>query len=403
MKSANILIYILVTTGTFLLLTQFSFANDLDSTNYKVVGATTNAGGGIGNSANYSLLNSIGKISANPRNYSTNYRLNQDPSENFVAAQPSVQCFETTTDGTTSCTSGPTELINGGMVAICGTGGCYNQARFEIQNNTNPSDTLYSVEISTDNFSSDTKYIDGATFLPETSTTHDINDFRTESYWETETFNVKGLLANTIYYIRISALHGDFTQSDYSSSSTATTAQGFLSFDIDIANTGSCYTTETSSPYSVSFSGSDDLVAGAAPTVAPTQICLNFESNSIGGVSIIEYGKNGGLYSPTTTQTISSGNTNLDSVTEGFGLQGDTVEYDHAFDSVTIAADFTTNYKQTLNTVGAISTSANKIIYTQGPVVDGWASMYLKARAGTSKTPASDYSEEIYFTLVPLY
>lgn len=398
MKSANILkVYLSV-----LLLSMFPllvFAEELDSTNYKIVGAKTSSGGGLGDSTNYSLINSVGKISANPRVYSTNYRLYLDPSFAFLAAQPTIQCFETDTNGSTACTSGPPELLAGGMVAICGGDGCYDKARFEISASSNPPDTLYGVQISTDNFISDTRYIDGSTFRPESS--YDINDFRTEAVWETEDFNIQGLSPNTTYYLRVSALHGDFTQSDNSIIAYATTVVGSVEFDIDIAiSTGT--DTETAPPYSITFTDSTALIPGASATTASTLVWLDINSSSIGGVSIIQNGKNGGLYSPTTTQTINSDTEDLDiSLAEGFGLQSYYIDYYSSGYFGELTAE--TNYTGSLNNVGVVSTTANKIYSGDGPIKDGRVALYLKARAGTDKEAASDYGEEIYFVLVPLY
>ncbi|MDD4381882.1 MAG: hypothetical protein PHE21_00870 [Candidatus Dojkabacteria bacterium] len=398
MKSANIFKVCL----SVLLLSVFPlivFAEELDSTNYKIVGAKTSSGGGLGDSTNYSLINSVGKISANPRVYSTNYRLYQEPSFAFLAAQPTIQCFETDTDGSTACTSGPPELLAGGMVAICGGDGCYDKARFEISASSNPSDTLYGIQISTDNFSSDIKYIDGSTFRPES--TYDINDFRTETVWETEDFNIQGLTPNTTYYLRISALHGDFTQSDNSIVANATTTTGSIEFDIDIAiSTG--IDTETAPPYTISFATATELIPGAFATTASTLVWLDIDSSSVGGVSIIQYGKYGGLYSPTTSQTITSDTEDLDeNLAEGFGLQSYYIDYYSSSYFGEITAE--TNYSGTLNSVGAVSTTANKIYSGDGPIKDGRVAMYLKARAGVDKQAASDYGEEIYFVLVPLY
>ena len=126
MKSANIFrVWLLL--FPLLFFTTNALANELDSTNFKMIGVSTSGGGGIMESTNYSLLSTAGQISADPRNYSTNYRINQDPSARFTAAQPGIQCFETTTNGSTDCTSGPTELLSGGMVAICGPDGCYDK------------------------------------------------------------------------------------------------------------------------------------------------------------------------------------------------------------------------------------------------------------------------------------
>lgn len=400
MKTANIFKVILV-TGISFTLVQSVFATDLDSGNYKIVGATTSAGGGLLDSAsgNYSLMNSIGNISADPRNYSTNYRLQQDPSSNFIAAQPGIQCFETVSSGSTNCLTGPAEL-SGGMVAICGTGGCYDKARFEVITNNNPSDTLYTIAISTDNFVNDIQYIDGATFRPEAVGNHDINDFRTKSYWETEVFNIKGLASNTLYSIKISALQGDFTQSDYSKTSSTTTGIGSIFFDIDIASSSGT-TTETSSPYTVAFSGANNLIGGAAAATAPSLVWLDIDSNSSGGVAVVEFGKNGGLRSNTTSQTITSANADLDTTAEGFGLQSFYVHNDTSGFLGNLTA--TTNYAGTLNNVGAVNTTANKIYDGSGPIKNGRVGMYLIAKANTSKTPATDYSEEIYFILVPRY
>lgn len=402
MKSANIfkilsILLIIVASST-----TYLFAEDLDSTNYKIVGAKTATGGGLGDSTNYSVISSLGKVSADPRNYSTNYRLYQDPSAAFLAAQPTVQCFETDTDGTTACTSGPAELLSGGMVAICGTGGCYDKARFEISASSNPSDTLYSVQISTDNFVSDIQYIDGSTFRPESYANHNINDYRTEAVWEAETFNIQGLASNTQYYIRITALHGDFTESDYSIVANATTAAGSISFDIDIAiSTG--IGTESAPPYSVSFSSGTALIAGAAATTASSLAWLDINSSSAGGVSVIVFGKYGGLYSATTSQTITSSTEDLDITgAEGFGLQSYYIDYD---DSSPFYGELTAtpDYSGSINSVGAVSTTASKIYSGDGPIVAGRTGAYLKARAGVGITAASDYSEDIYFVLVPLY
>ena len=634
MKSANIMKISFLILIVPLILALFSpdtniFATDLDSSNYKIVGATTSGGGGIQNSANYNMISTAGEISGNPRNYSTNYRLDQDPSANFVAAVPGIQCFETDTDGTTDCTSGPDDLLTGGMVAICGGDGCYDKARFEIEgverepdantvallgldqvsgsgaylldasssaNNgtpygttyvsdgvtggtrdfdgiddyinlgqdssldltttgtvsvwvdpdrdypsdttstkyrgivakttgggtgqqsyfidwsgtnttrrlrghigdsigllgpninfefqngwnhivltwdgtniilyangaqigsapqvrnaqvlaqdvhigrafngasytwdgliddvyisnraltadeiltqyeygtrerSNPEDTLYMVQISEDNFVSDIKCIDGSTFRPKTLSSCDINDFRTEAQWETEDFNVQGLAPSTQYYIRASALHGDFTQSDFSSSQNATTTAGSITFDIDIA-TSSGITTESSPPYSIAFTGAYELIGGSSAITAPNLIWLDIESNSTGGVAILQHGKNGGLTSATTTQTITSATANLDTTDDGFGLQNFYIDYD---DSSPYYGDLTatTNYSGSTNSVGIVNTTNSKIYDGDGPIVSGRTGIKILAKPGTDKTSATDYTENIYFVIVPRY
>lgn len=400
MKSANILRICFVLFPALFLVSNI-FAEELDSTNYKLIGVSTSGGGGLMDSTNFSLISTAGQISADPRTYSTNYRMNVDPSALFLAAQPGIQCFETTTDGSTDCTSGPAELLAGGMVAICGPDGCYDKARFEIEPYVNPEDTLYMVQISEDDFASDVRCIDGSTFRPKALSSCDINDFRTEEDWEDEVFNIKGLKSSTQYYIRISALHGDFTQSDFSLRSNATTASGLIEFDIDIG-TESGYTVESSAPYSVAFSGSDELVIGAAATTASSLVWLDARSSSSGGIAIIQFGKHGGLYSATTTETIESDTEDLDgSLAEGFGLQSYYIDYEDTLYLGDLTS--TTNYAGSNNEVGAVSTTANTIYSGDGPINNGRMGIYLKARAGAGRSIATDYSEEIYFIIVPRY
>ena len=374
---------------------------EVDSTNYKLTGVTTSGLGGIFESTNYQLLSNTGQISADPRNYSTNYRINQGPSEAFRAAQPSIQCFETDTDGTTNCTSGPPELLSGGMISLCGATGCYNKARFEINGYNNPQDTLYSIQISEDNFASDVRCISGSTFTPTSLSNCDINDFRTQEYWEEGDFNIKGLASNTQYYIRISALHGNFTQSDYSAISSATTSMGFIEFDIDIA-TSSGYTVESSPPYSVAFENNERLIPGGAAVTASNLVWFDLLSNAEGGIAIINQGANGGLYSPTTTEIILSGNVDLDeTLAEGFGLQNYYIDYESSTYLGTITA--TTNYSGSGNVVGEVLTDARKTYDANGPINAGRMGLYLKARAAEGRAPATDYSEFITFVSVPRY
>jgi hypothetical protein len=376
----------------------YTFAEELDSTNFKIVDITTQ-GGGTAESTNYSTLLSVSDIVADPRLYSTNYKMTGDPASAFRPAVPTVSCFETTTDGYSNCTTGPSELSTGGMVALCGGTGCYDRARFEINTNDNPSDTLYAIQISTDNFASDIKYIDGSTYEPESYSSHNINDFRTKTQWETETFNVLGLAEGTQYYLRIIALHGDFTQTEEGPEETATTATTSSSFDIDIAGTGGT-TTETDPPFTITFTGENSLLAGAGTVTADNLIWMDAETNGSGGFAIVQKGENAGLYSTTHSVQIDSVTGDLDSLGEGFGLQSYYVDY-----NTTSIGDISvmTNYNGSIANVGIVDTDWNKVYDANGPIIDGRMALYIKARAGTDKEGATDYNETITFVFVPRY
>ncbi|KKP43239.1 MAG: hypothetical protein UR34_C0001G0040 [candidate division WS6 bacterium GW2011_GWC1_33_20] len=399
MKSKNILkafIYICI-----IMLPINIFAAELDSPNYKIVGATTK-GGGLTQTldGDYSALLEVGRISNNPRNYSSSYKMFTSPEEAFLPAVPEISCFETTTSGSTNCTTGPSELTSGGMVAICGPSGCYDKARFEIDTNDNPTDTLYAVMISEDNFASDIRYIDGSSFWPETISTHNLSDFLTKSEWETEVFNIKGLQTNTLYYIRAFALHGDFTQTEPGPIVSVTTSAGSVFFDIDIAGPSGT-TAESASPYSISFTGAYQLISGAPAVTAGDRIWLDASTNSEGGFAIVVRGLNGGLYSNTTGQTIVSSTADLDTASDGFGIQNAYISQDTYSYLGTISA--MTDYTGTANSVGIVGTTATKVYESDSPVFNGRMGLNVIAKPGMNKTAASDYQESIYFVFIPRF
>ena len=377
------------------------FAAELDSTNYKIVGATTKGGSILETaSGDYSALLEVGRISNNPRNYSTSYKMLTSPEQAFLPAVPEVSCFETTTSGSSSCTTGPTELSTGGMVAICGPSGCYDKARFEIDTNGNPIDTLYAVMISTDNFVSDIRYVDGSSLWPESISTHNLSDFLTKTDWEIPDFNIQGLQTATTYYIRILALHGDFTQTEQGPIASATTSAGSVFFDIDIDDeTG--ITTETVSPYTISFTGAYELIGGTAPTTAQNRIWIDGATNSEGGFAIIVRGVNGGLKSDTTGQTIVSATADLNTAADGFGIQSEYIDYDTYPYLGSITA--TTDYSGTGNYVGIVGTTATKVYESELPVFNGRMALKVIAKPGMDKVAATDYQETIYFVLIPRF
>ncbi|MDD3647781.1 MAG: hypothetical protein PHS44_04775 [Candidatus Dojkabacteria bacterium] len=223
----RILFVCLIITTTFgLFIPKLSWAEDLDSTNYKIKDVVIgNSGEGDQTGTNQRLLISVGDNFNDDRFVSTNYNLGTGVAYNWMATAPSIKCFETATEGSTSCDDA--DVNPDGMVMLCGESGCYDKARFELDNENNPSDTLYSIQITTSATWTNWNYIDGATFLVETPSNHDIDDYLTESLWEDtlSSFNVYGLESGTQYYLRATALNGDFTESDPGPSLTAITSE----------------------------------------------------------------------------------------------------------------------------------------------------------------------------------
>ncbi|MCC7290287.1 hypothetical protein IT417_03495 [bacterium] len=383
------------------------FAEDLNSTNFKITGATMNSGGETSQagSGNFKLLNTMGDFSGDPRVLSTNYRAGIGEVEIFTANVPQISCFETTTSGSSSCTTGPAYLNTNGMVRVCGPTGCYDRARFEIDSQSNPSDTLYAIQLSTDNFASDIRYIDGVTHKPITSSNVTIDDYLTKSAWETDATNVLGLDASTTYKLRAKALHGDFTESDPGPSATATTASATMSFDIDIADTTGV-STESSAPYTVNFNNSDRLVQTGPAQTSDDLIWLDGQTNGSGGLSILFKGQNGGLNSTTASYTITSASADLDGVVEGFGIQSyyKSQLYELGSGNGSLATlSVISPYNGAGNNVGIIDAVFSKVYESNGPTHTGRVGLLLKARASGSATPATDYTETVTIVIVPKY
>lgn len=389
----------------FLVSVGFIYADELESDNYKIIDANTNSGGEVTNSTNYNLLNTIGDFSGDPRIFSTNYRVGLGAVEVFTANVPEIVCFETDTDGSSSCTTGPTYLNDYGMIRVCGNDGCYDRARFEIQTNNNPADTLYGIQISEDNFSSDVRYIDGTTKKPKDIADRTISDYLSQSAWETPVFNLAGLDSSTTYYLRIVALHGDFTESQPSPVLSATTTSATLDFDIDIDDiTGT--STESAPPYSIAFIDPRKLIQTGPPQTAEDLIWLDSVTNARGGFVILQKGLYGGLYSANETYTIPGGDIDLNGTTEGFGIQNYYAAqiYHTSSGSGDLAEiEIASAYAQSDNVVGDVDTLFKKIYEAQGPVVGGRTGTLIKARASATTPEETDYTEDITFVMIPRY
>ncbi|MCB9789650.1 fibronectin type III domain-containing protein [Candidatus Nomurabacteria bacterium] len=401
--------YIYVIGVILFAMTGVVFAETLESTDYRIDGAVIDAGGQVPTgTTDLGLFATIGDFSGNPRDTTSSYQLRPGTTNEFLANTPIVACFETTSTGSSNCTTGPAYLNSNGMVRVCGTDGCYNKARFEIDTQNNPSDTLYGVQISTDDFVSDIQQIDGTSYKPKDLADRQLADYLTESDWETPVFNIKGLQSNTTYYVRITALHGDFTESTPSPSASATTANALITFDIDITDMAES-TPETSAPYGISFTGDYKLISGGALQTNLDLIWMDLETNAEGGAAVAHKGLYGGLYSANQTYTITSATEDLSADPEGFGLQNydysgtETYEETYSGQSSLGTITIATNYNGAGNNVGIVDTDLLLLFGSDGPTDAGRVSMWVKAKAGNSAPADTDYTEEITIVAVGRY
>jgi len=392
-KIKHIIITLFITLEISLIaIPQKIYADDIDSTNYKIKDLTVGASGeGDQSSSNYRLLQSIGDDLNDDRFSSTNYKLGVGVAYNWMATAPSIKCFETTSEGSTSCDDA--DANPDGMVMICGDGGCYDKARFELNSENNPSDTLYSIQITTDAGWGSWDYIDGATFMIENESNHDINDYLTESSWEgtASSINVLGLDQDTTYYLRATALHGDFTESDPGPDANTSTAEPQISFDIDIDGTGGS-SSETASPYSIDLG----VIELGSVTTATDLIWMDFGTNLGEGAKIFVRDSYSGLYSSSESYTLSSSDADLDS-NPGYGL----VEYSSS-ETYLGPLSVESSFGNGGNIVGGISNSIySEPIYNSSsePLYGGRCGLYVKARPEEATPHSDDYTDTIIMTV----
>lgn len=257
----------------------------------------------------------------------------------------------------------------------------YNKLRFIIDQQGNPSDAKYALQISTtSNFSSGINYVKSDLTIGSALTT---SDYQTYSAWGGASgSDIIGLSPSTTYYLRVKATQGQFTESGYGPSSTASTVGPQLSFDIDV----SASDTETGPPYATNFGS---LLAGTVSD-SPERIWFDFATNAASGGNIYIYGQNLGLRSTIRNYTIASATGDLGSLDEGYGAQSASVTQSSGGPLSVL-----TPYDGSSQSVGLLDTTVRPAYSTSNPVVGGRASILLKAKSEVRTPPATDYTDVI--------
>jgi hypothetical protein len=244
----------------------------------------------------------------------------------------------------------------------------YNKLHFVIDTQGNPTDAKYALQISTDNFGSDIRYVKSDLTVGSTLTTA---DYQTYTTWGGAGGAVIiGLAYNTTYYLRAKATQGEFTESAYGPTATATTANETLSFSI--------------SPNSISFG---NLPPGSV-TDAPSSITVSLDTNAASGSNVFVYGVNGGLKSTAVTYTITSATADLAVAAEGFGAQS-TGTSQSSGGPLTAQSP----YNGSAQNVGIINSTIRPIYATTGPIGTGSGTVLLKAKPAATTPAATDYQE----------
>jgi len=178
----------------------------MQSENYKIKYETISGGQGLEQSTNYQLLESIGEVGASQQR-STNYLIGGGQAFGIMSNLPPA----------------PT-LVNDGSPAY------YNKLHFTINTGNNPSDTLFAIAITDDDWVT-TKYIQNDNSVGDTL---DSEDWQNYTNWGGASGElVTGLEPETNHKIKVGARQGDFTMTGWGpESSGAATSALSLSFSI---------------------------------------------------------------------------------------------------------------------------------------------------------------------------
>lgn len=389
---------------------SFVYAESLesDSGNYKIDGLAVGTQGGAGmeaDSGNFSIMPFIGDSLNNEKLNSLSYQMGTGITEILNVNVPIVSCFETDTDyfngegEMTECEH--SAIATGesgeplGMVRLCGEGGCYDRARIEIDVQNNPSDTLYAIQITTTSDWSYYGYIDGNTRTIKSPSNLSIDDFLTKTDWENvaDVYNILGLTPGTEYFVRISALQGDFTQSAFGPSKSAITAQPTLRMSL---NVGATYGEDSSPIHTINF----NYLSSTSVETANKLIWLSYGTNALNGISGSVIGENDGLYSSESLYTITSDfyRANL-AGSEGFGIVGSDIE-DTLLGPTLVASDYV---ESSYYAGGIVSTGGRTVFTSSGnPLYDGVLGIKAFAKI-SSNTPTGEYEELLTFSIIPVF
>lgn len=319
-------------------------AGNPQSASYKLVNFGFGAGGTASSSSStYSLFGNLGEMSASSS--SQNYRLGSGLTYTLIASVPAAPTF-----------TNPSNY--------------YNKLLIKINPTLDPSDYSYAIAVSTDGFATDTKYIESDNTL---GTNFSVLNFRSFSSWGgTAGTTITNLNPGITYTVKIKARQGFYTESAWGSTAQATTINPTMSF--------------SATPNAINLG---TLTPGSIATSAT--ITTNISTNGAGGAVVYIYDTNAGLLSTTTGYTINAGSTNLGSVSEGYGAQGQTISQSSGG-----PMEILSPYNGSTNNVGVINSAKNTIFDSSGQsVTSGQATFTLQAKPSTTARAAIDYTDTI--------
>jgi len=252
----------------------------------------------------------------------------------------------------------------------------YNKLKFVLDAGGNPSDAIFAIAISTDDFVT-------TNFIQADGTIGASAVYQTYADWGSATGEfVTGLTSNTTYKIKVKVVQTKYTETEYSAESSASTVAPNLSFDLDVSSTDS----ETSGPYTLAFG----TLATGSVTTAANRIWVDFETNADSGGFVYIYSNGTGLTSAEAPYTITSATADLASANEGYGLRVNTVTQSAGGPLSAVSP-----YDGATENVGILNTTSRNILSSTAAITGGRASIFVKAKAYGLTPSASDYTDTV--------
>lgn len=288
------------------------------------------------------------------------------------------QANGTASDGTNTNNNGSiqTEQLNvpGAPTLSNGSNTYYNQLNFILSTSGNPTDTTYAIAVSTNNFTSTLGYVQASGAISGSQF------YQSYTAWGGGTgAYVTGLTSSTTYELRVAAMQGMFTNSNFGAYATATTAAYTTTFSI--------------SPNSINLGS---LVPGTV--ITSSNITLDFATTAAQGGDVYVFGQFGGLNSASKSSTIASTTANLALVASGFGIQ-----VSSSTQTFGGPLNIVSPYNGTANNVGAEGTGPANFLTTSAAVLGGSATVNLQAKSSATTPPATDYTETLTFIAAGSY
>ncbi len=274
-----------------------------------------------------------------------------------------------------------TQQANVPKVTISNPGNYYDKLKFVIDEQGNPSDAKYALQIkagdATCDFTTGTiNYVKSDDTVGSTLT---LTDYQTYTTWGGASgANIIGLSPSTTYCLRAKATQGKFTESGYGPSTNVATSGQSISYCLYTG--ANC----AAAGNSVAFGG----ILPATVTNSPNNIGVDFATNGNFGGNVYIYATTGGLRSSSRSYTITSATGDLSSLSEGFGAQISSVSQSSGGPLSKVSP-----YDGSSNNVGILGNNVRTLLSSSNPLVGGTAAIQLKAKPSQAAPAASDYTE----------